>query len=130
MMKTKPVKTIDDLRRHQDLLRMKLDKHEADLNNSWVYLKTNYKQLVWKEINPFKGNKILNVALDMLQPGLLPIISEVAKGSAKGSPVNTKVIGSSLKFVVASLGIKWLKKWLDLKQEKAEGETPERGNEQ
>lgn len=125
MMKTRPIRTIEDLRRQQDLLRSELTKHELELNSSWIYLKTNYKQLVWKEINPLKGNKILNVALDMLQPGLLPVIAEVAKGTAKGSPLNTKVLGSSLKFIVASIGIKWLRKWLDLKQE----ETPEESTE-
>ncbi len=117
-MKTKPIRTIDDLRRHQDLLRLKVEKHELELNSSWLYLKSNYRKMVWKEINPFKGNKALNIALDLIQPGLLPVITEVAKGATKGSPVNMKVVGSSLKYVVASLGIKWLKNWLELKQEK------------
>lgn len=123
MMKTKSIRTIDDLRYHQEVLRLQVEKKEQELNNSWLYLKSNYKKMVWQEVNPFKGNSILNTALDLIQPGLLPVITEVAKGSAKGKPINMKVLGSSAKFVVATLGIKWLRKWLDLKQEETEAEN-------
>lgn len=130
-MRTRRIRTIEDLRRHQDVLRSQVEKSELELNNSWLYIRTHYKQMVWKEVNPFKGNKVIDVALNMLQPGLLPVLTEVARGTAKGNPVNTKVLGSSLKFIVASVGIKWLKKWLDLKQEESTAsETPERKNEQ
>jgi hypothetical protein len=125
MMKTKPIKTITDLRHHQEVLRANIEKHETELNNSWLHLKTNYGRMVWKEINPFKGNKPLNMVLDLLQPGLLPVITEVIKGSTKGNPLNLKVVGSSLKFMVASLGIKWLRKWLELKQDADQEEVGE-----
>jgi hypothetical protein len=123
MMKTKPIKTIDDLRRHQDLLKMKLESRAEQLSHSWTYARGNYKKLVWKEINPFKGNGALNIALDLIQPGLLPVIAEVAKGSVKGQPLNVKVLGSSLKYAAASLGIKWLRKWLEVKQDDSHEEA-------
>jgi hypothetical protein len=128
-MKTKPIKNLHDLRYHQELLRLQLSNQEQELNNSWVYLKTNYKKMVWQEVNPFKGNSVLDTALGLLQPGLLPIITEVAKGATKGKPLNLKVLGSSAKFMVATLGIKWLRKWLDLKQEEADA-AEEVGNEE
>ncbi len=116
-MKRRSIKTYSDLKHEQSLLRMQLQNKEAQLLDSWGYLKSNYKKMVWKEINPFKGSSILNTALNLIQPGLLPVIAEVAKGTVKGSPINMKVVGTTAKYAIASLGIKWLRKWLDSKDE-------------
>jgi hypothetical protein len=126
MMKSKPIKTLGDLRHHQQVLQMQVEQEAAKLNGSWVHLKANYKTMFWAGVNPFKNNGILNSALDLIKPGLLPVIAEVAKGSIKGQPLNAKVVGSAVKYTVASLGIKWLRKWLDSKQEEdvSENEPP------
>lgn len=122
-MKHKSIKTYSDLKHEQSLLRLQLQNKETQLLGSWVYLKSNYKKMVWKEVNPFKGSSILHAALNLVQPGLLPIIAEVAKGTVKGSPVNLKVVATTAKYAIASLGIKWLRKWLDNKEE-SETEMP------
>jgi hypothetical protein len=73
--------------------------------------------MIWEQINPFKHSSVLSTALGLLQPSLLPVITEVVKGTVKGSPINAKVIGSTIKYAIANLGIKWLRKWLDDKNE-------------
>jgi hypothetical protein len=117
MMKNKSIKNLNDLRQYQEILKLKLDSSNNQLAQSWTYIKTNSFKLVWREINPFKGNKGVNMVLDLIQPGLLPVIAEVAKGSVKGNPLNLKVLGSTLKYAAAQFGIKWLRKLLDSKPE-------------
>ncbi len=58
-MKTKSIKTIQDLRHQQEVLRLQITTKEQELNDSWIYLKSNYKKMVWQEVNPFKGNSFL-----------------------------------------------------------------------
>jgi hypothetical protein len=127
MTKARPIRNLEDLRWKRQELRLQVEKHEQDLGESWKSLQANYRGMIWKEVNPFKGGKVLNMALDLIQPGLLPVIAEVAKGSVKGNPLNLKVLGSSLKYAAASFGIKWLRKWLDKKQE---GNVEHEGDEQ
>ncbi len=115
-MKKRNIQNLSDLRHEQSLLRMQLEAKEKQLAESWTYLKTNYKGMIWNDINPFKNSSVLSTALGWLQPGLLPVVAEVAKGTAKGNPVNLKVVGSAAKYAIASIGIKWLRKWIDSKE--------------
>ncbi len=78
--------------------------------------------MVWNEINPFKNSSVLSTAVGWLQPGLLPVVAEVVKGTAKGNPVNLKVLGSAAKYAVASIGIKWLRKWIEGNEEESNAE--------
>lgn len=114
------INNLYDLRLERERIKMQLTAKEAELENSWVYLKHNYKGMIWEQINPFKNSGILSAAIGLLQPGLLPVVAEVVKGTAKGTPINGKVITSAVKYALANLGIKWLRKWLDDKQENEE----------
>lgn len=116
-MKPKKINNLESLRYEQERLRLKLEYTEEQLNESWSYLKTNYKGMIWKQINPFKNSSLLNTVLDMVQPGLLPVLGEVVKGGIKGNPINLKVLGSSAKYAIATLGIKWLRRFIEKKEE-------------
>ncbi|MES2780961.1 MAG: hypothetical protein V4651_13800 [Bacteroidota bacterium] len=116
-MKRRKINNLSDLRLEKERIRMQLEAKEEQLESSWVYLKHNYKGMIWEQLNPFKNSGLLNAALGLLQPGLLPVITEVVKGTIKGSPINGKVIGSTVKYAIANFGIKWLRKWLDDRNE-------------
>jgi len=109
------IKSLSDLKHEQALLKIELRLKEEQVANSWVYFKQNYRTMLWREINPLKNTDILSSALGFLQPGLLPVIAEVVKGTAKGKPINLNVLGSTAKYAIASLGIKWLRKWIENK---------------
>ncbi len=115
-MKTSRIRNVKELRAEKELIKYKLEVKEVQLDNSWTYLKQHYKSMVWSEINPFKNNNAFKVALGLIQPGLLPVLAELAKGTASGKPLNLKVISTTVKYALASLGIKWLNKWLDAKE--------------
>jgi hypothetical protein len=119
-MKRRRVNNLSDLRLERERIRLQLEAKEEQLEGSWIYLKDNYRGMIWDQINPFKNSNVLSTALGFLQPGLLPVITEVAKGTLKGSPINAKVIGSTVKYAIANLGIKWLRKWLDDRAEAAD----------
>lgn len=114
-MKPKKITNLQSLKLEQERLRMQLAFTEDQLGKSWSDLKQNYKGMIWKQINPFKNSSVLKVALDLVQPGLLPVIAEVIKGGVKGNPLNLKVLGTSAKYAAANIGIKWLRKLLDKK---------------
>jgi hypothetical protein len=114
------INNLYELRLERERIKMQLAAKETELENSWIYLKHNYKGMIWDQLNPFKNSGILSAAIGLLQPGLLPVVTEVVKGTAKGNPLNGKVIGSAVKYALASWGIKWLRKWLDDKQENEE----------
>ena len=116
-MKPKQINNLTDLRLERVRLKIQLATKEDQLEDSWVYFKDNYKGMIWEQINPFKNSSLFSTALGLLQPSLLPVLTEVVKGTVKGSPINGKVIGSTIKFAIANLGIKWLRKWLDDKEE-------------
>jgi hypothetical protein len=116
-MGSRQINNLADLRLERERLTLQLAAKQEQLEGSWVYLKQNYKGMIWEQINPFKHSSVLSTALGLLQPGLLPVITEVVKGTLKGSPINAKVIGSTIKYAIANLGIKWLRKWLDDKNE-------------
>ncbi len=118
------IQNLSDLRHEQELLRIQLQAKQSQLGESWTYLKHNYKGMIWNEINPFKGSSVLSAAIGLLQPGLLPVVTEVAKGTVKGSPINMKVLGSAAKYAIASMGIKWLRKWIESKEQEDLSETP------
>jgi len=124
-MKPKKINNLESLRYEQERLRLKLEYTEEQLQESWSYLKTNYKGMIWKQINPFKNSSVLNTVLDLVQPGLLPVLGEVVKGGIKGNPINLKVLGSSAKYAIASLGIKWLRRFIDKKGEGNEANEQE-----
>jgi hypothetical protein len=121
-MKPRKINNLTDLRLERERLKLQLAAKEDQLEDSWVYLKHNYKGMIWDQLNPFKNSGVLSTALGFLQPGLLPVLTEVVKGTVKGSPINGKVIGSAVKYAIANFGIKWLRKWLDDKNEQPEGE--------
>lgn len=114
------INNIYDLRLERERIKMQLTAKETELENSWTYLKHNYKGMIWEQLNPFKNSGVLSAAVGLLQPGLLPVVTEVVKGTAKGKPLNGKVIGSAVKYALANMGIKWLRKWLDEKEETGE----------
>lgn len=116
-MKSRQINNLSDLRLERERLKLQIAAKEEQLEGSWVYLKQNYKGMIWEQVNPFKNSSVLSTALGLLQPGLLPVITEVVKGTVKGSPINVRVIGSTIKYAIANLGIKWLRKWLDDKNE-------------
>jgi hypothetical protein len=121
MKKMKPsIKNASDLKHHQALLRMQVSAKEDELNSSWAYLRGNYKTLVWREINPLRSSGALSTLAGMLHPSLLPLVSELTKGTVKGRPFNLKVLGEAVKFAIASFGIKWLKKLIESKEEESE----------
>jgi hypothetical protein len=122
-MKPKKITNLESLRYEQEKLRMQLEHTEENLDKSWGYLKTNYRSMIWKQINPFKNSSILNTALNLVQPGLLPILGEVVKGGIKGNPINLKVLSSSAKYAIATLGIKWLRKFMEKKEDGAGEDT-------
>src|SRR6478609_9687479 len=124
-MKKHKIQNLSDLKHEQSLIRMQIESKKKELGESWTYLKLNYKGMVWNEINPLKNSSLLSTAVGWLQPGLLPVITEVAKGTAKGSPINLKVVGSAAKYAIASIGIKWLRKWIENKEEDHEEPTTE-----
>lgn len=119
-MKRRQINNLSDLRLERERIRLQLEAKEEQLEGSWIYLKHNYRGMIWEQINPFKNSSMLSTALGFLQPGLLPVITEVVKGSVKGSPINAKVIGSTVKYAIANFGIKWLRKWLDDRTEAAD----------
>jgi hypothetical protein len=114
-MKPKRIHNLQSLKYEQERLQMEIGRTQEELGESWGYLKENYKGMIWKQINPFKNSSVLNVALDLVQPGLLPVITELVKGGVKGNPVNLKVLSSSAKYAVATFGIKWLRKFIEKK---------------
>ena len=116
-MKSRQINNLSDLRLERERLKLQIAAKEEQLEGSWVYLKQHYKGMIWEQVNPFKNSSVLSTALGLLQPGLLPVITEVVKGTVKGSPINARVIGSTIKYAIANLGIKWLRKWLDDKNE-------------
>lgn len=121
------IKNASDLKHHQALLRMQVSAKEEELNSSWKYLRGNYRTLVWREINPLRNSNALSALVGMLQPGLLPLVSELTKGTFKGKPLNLKVLVEAVKFAIASFGIKWLRKLIESKDEEQpeEQEQPE-----
>lgn len=126
-MKPKKINNLQSLKLEQERLRMQLAFTEDQLGISWSDLKQNYKGMIWKQINPFKNSSVLKIALDLVQPGLLPVITEVVKGGIKGNPLNLKVLGTSAKYAAANIGIKWLRKLLDKRDnapEDSETDTP------
>lgn len=122
--KNRKINTLADLRLEKERIKIQLATKEDQLEESWGFLKQNYKGMIWQQINPFKNSNILSSVLGLLQPGLIPVITEVLKGTAKGSPVNAKVVGSAIKYAAANFGIKWLRKWL------AEREMPDESKDQ
>lgn len=122
-MKRRQINNLSDLRLERERIRVQLEAKEEQLESSWIYLKQNYRGMIWEQLNPFKNVSWLSSALGLIQPGLLPVITEVVKGTVKGSPINAKVIGSTVKYAIANLGIKWLRKWLDDKAEAQEEEA-------
>ena len=93
-MKRRQINNLSDLRLERERIKMQLVAKEDQLEGSWMYLKHNYKGMIWEQLNPFKDSGLLSTALGLLQPGLLPVLTEVVKGTVKGSPINGKVIGS------------------------------------
>ncbi|MES2558234.1 MAG: hypothetical protein V4590_00730 [Bacteroidota bacterium] len=129
-MKPRKIQNLSDLRVERERIRLQLEAKEEQLENSWIYLKHNYRGMIWEQLNPFRNSAWLGTALGLIQPGLLPVITEVIKGTAKGSPINAKVIGSTVKYAIANLGIKWLRKWIDEKNKTEEGTNGEEGEEE
>lgn len=92
---------------------MELAQHEKQLGHRWGFLRMHFRSLVWQQVNPFKNTKVATGLLSALEPGLLPVIADIAIGVGKGKPLNGKVFLSSIKYLIATLGIKWLKKIIE-----------------
>lgn len=104
------IKTLYDLQLHKAKLTMELAQQETQLETKWSYIRVHFKSLIWQQVNPFKNKQVAVSLLSALEPGLLPVIADIAVGAGKGKPLNGKVLLSSVKYILATLGIKWLKK--------------------
>jgi hypothetical protein len=109
-MKPEKIRTLKELRSEQARIREQIGVAEKDLGESWKYLKEHYKGMIWQQVNPFKKGSRLGFILDLVQPGLLPILAEVVKGGIKGNPLNLKVLGTTAQYAATTFGAKWLKK--------------------
>ncbi|MCU0440940.1 MAG: hypothetical protein MUE96_00945 [Bacteroidia bacterium] len=114
---------MNDLQLYKMRLNMELAQHEKQLEQRWIFLRSHFRTLVWHQVNPFKNKKVATGLLNALEPGLLPVVAELAIGVGKGKPLNGKVLLSSLKYLIATLGIKWLKKMIEQESPVQENKT-------
>jgi hypothetical protein len=111
-MKSKTIQNINDLKYHKQLLEVQLKHKEQELGHSLQYFRKHYKSMIWREINPLRNNNVLDEALHLITPGLIPVVVDLVKNNSEGKPFSVKQLSSSFKYAIASLGIKWLRKWL------------------
>jgi hypothetical protein len=115
-MRSTKIRDVKELRIERELLEFQLAEKEVQLAESWDYLRQHYKSILWSEINPLKNNRAVKVALGLVQPVLLPVLSELLKGTTKGKAFSRTEIWRTAKFALASLGVKWLSDWLDSRE--------------
>ena len=94
------------------ILNFQIKQAEANLETNWLYIKQNYKEMIWQQINPFKNSNLVSKIISAIEPSLIPVIASIAIGATKGKPINLKTMVVALKYAVGKMGLKWLEKWV------------------
>lgn len=111
----KKVKTIHDLRLYKVQLKAKLTQSEQSLTYDWNYLRANAKKLIWRQINPFKDNTFIDGIISALQPALMPLAIDLTTSNDDGKSNFKKVLLPVIKYILGTLGLKWLRSFVQSK---------------
>lgn len=118
-MKPIRITNTETLQLEKERIQLMLETKEAELKESGNYIRTNARKIIWKTVNPFKDNAILNVATEIAGPVL------EAAGTTTGKGVAATLIKDLLVEYVPKLAAKWLKKKKARKKKKQSADTAE-----
>jgi hypothetical protein len=77
-----PINNLESLKREKDRLHLLIEQKQSVLESRYQFFKTNYKSLLWREVNPFKGKEeTIGQIIQIAKTIILPAISGGGKDS-------------------------------------------------
>lgn len=106
----KPIKIVDieTLNLEKERVQLLLEAKQKDLAETGSYIRANSRKIIWAQLNPFKGNTLVETAGEVVSP----LIQTATGGTLKDMAVQL------LKDVVLTYGVDAAQKFLKKKKKK------------
>lgn len=106
----KPIKIVDleTLHLEKERVQLLLEAKQQDLSETGAYIRANSRKILWAQINPFKGNTLIETAGEVVSP----LIQTATGGTVKDTLIQL------LKEVVLNYGVDAAQKFLKKKKKR------------
>ena len=112
-MQQNKIHNLNTLLEEKHRLSLALIREEKDIKNQVSFFQTNYKNIIWEKINPFKGKESLNQIAGLLFADILPSVIGGSNQSSTGI-----FLGKGLRLVMEKVSDLLLKKLEKRKENK------------
>ena len=110
-MKQNKIHNLNTLLEEKYRLSLAVIREEQDIKNQVNFFQTNYKNIIWEKINPFKGKESLNQIAGLLFSDILPAV--IAGGTQSSTGM---LLGKGVRLVMEK-GSDFLLKKLEKRKE-------------